>query len=128
MNNWDNYHAFVNHLSRANESILLNLAEGCRSHSRKAKNIYIDYSIGSLLESAACMDIAEGNGRFFNQDHAQFISIANKSVTKLIVRLELCSLHTNLKLDLNEIKDLLSAIDKGTKALEERLKKRMVRD
>lgn len=216
---WDSCHSIVDHLNRANESILLNLAEGCRSHSAKSKDNYMDYSMGSVLEVAACLDIAEkkilisketcilqkgkllrifkqlfslkkswqtsqlneqqgeysynsvfnhekldvyqlaltviqklaeakienklssscfrnidesatsivlniaeGNGRFSNQDHARFISIANKAVTKLVVRIELYSLNSTLDWDVNEIKDLLSSIDKGTTALEEKLK------
>ena len=56
---WDNVHAVVDHLDRASESILVNLAEGCRAHALRAKQTAIDYSLGSVLECAACLDIAE---------------------------------------------------------------------
>ena len=55
---WDKRHSVVDHLSRASESVLLNLAEAVRLRSVPAKECTIDYAIGSALECAACLDIA----------------------------------------------------------------------
>lgn len=58
INNWDKKHAFVDHLSRASESILLNLVEAVRQKKELKKLRSIDYSVGSTMECAACLDIA----------------------------------------------------------------------
>ena len=55
---WDNRHSVVDHLTRAAESILLNLAEGARLAPGRARLKSLDYSLGSTLECAACLDIA----------------------------------------------------------------------
>lgn len=55
---WDRRHCVVDHLLRASESIVLNLAEGARRWSAGHKQHSLDYAIGSALESAACLDIA----------------------------------------------------------------------
>jgi four helix bundle protein len=55
---WDKRHSVVDHLIRASESIVLNLAEGARRWSAGHKQHSLDYAIGSALESAACLDIA----------------------------------------------------------------------
>ncbi len=56
---WDNKHCVGDHFSRALESIIVNLAEACREHTLPAKKTAIDYSLGSILESAACLDVSE---------------------------------------------------------------------
>ena len=56
---WDKRHAITDHLSRASESIVMNIAEASRTHSQDARQTAIDYSIGSALECAACLDIAD---------------------------------------------------------------------
>lgn len=55
---WSGGNAFVDHLIRSSESIAVNLAAGCgfRKPDQKAK--CADYVLGSILESAACLDIA----------------------------------------------------------------------
>src|SRR5689334_2445426 len=53
---WDKRHAFVDHLSRAAESILLNLAEAARQSNGAGRLQVLDYSVGSSLE---CLDIAQ---------------------------------------------------------------------
>mgnify|MGYP001822204805 CR=1 FL=1 len=58
MSPWSKHHAFIDHLSRAAESILFNLAEGVRLSSDNKKALSVDYSIGSTFECAACLDIA----------------------------------------------------------------------
>jgi four helix bundle protein len=55
---WDRKHAITDHLSRAAESIVLNLAEACRADSIKVRHSAMDYSLGSLFECAACLDVA----------------------------------------------------------------------
>ena len=55
---WDKKHALVDHLSRAAESIVLNLAEAARQRGAPARLRIVDYSIGSALECAGCLDIA----------------------------------------------------------------------
>jgi four helix bundle protein len=53
-----NQHAFVDHLSRAAESILFNLVEAARLRQVKKKSLSLDYAVGSTFECAACLDIA----------------------------------------------------------------------
>jgi len=56
--NWDKKHSVVDHLCRAAESLLLNLAEAARRQSAPGRLNLVDYAIGSSLECAACLDIA----------------------------------------------------------------------
>lgn len=46
-----------NQLERASNSIVLNIAEGNGKYSKKDRCRYFDISMGSSLESAACLDI-----------------------------------------------------------------------
>ena len=62
VSSWSKQHAFVDHLVRAAESILFNLVEGVRLHAAEKKSLTLDYAIGSVLECAACLDIAELKG------------------------------------------------------------------
>jgi four helix bundle protein len=55
---WSKEHAFVDHLSRAMESMLFNLVEAVRIRQDKKKLLTLDYAVGSVFESAACLDIA----------------------------------------------------------------------
>ena len=55
---WNRKHAFVDHLSRASESILSNLVQAVRLRSGPSKQRSVDYSVGSTMECGACMDIA----------------------------------------------------------------------
>src|SRR6185436_7256425 len=55
---WDKRHALVDHLSRASESIVVNLAEPARLQGRRLRLTTIDYAVGSSLECAACFDLA----------------------------------------------------------------------
>jgi four helix bundle protein len=56
--NWDNKHAVVDHLSRAAESVVLNIAEAARQRGAPVRLQTLDYSLGSSLECAGCLDIA----------------------------------------------------------------------
>jgi len=56
---WDKRHALVDHLSRASESIVVNLAEAARLRGSRVRLSTIDYAIGSSLECAACFDLAQ---------------------------------------------------------------------
>src|SRR6266700_1420631 len=53
---WDKKHALVDHLSRATESILVNLAEAARRRGTPSRLRIVDYAIGSALECAGCLD------------------------------------------------------------------------
>src|SRR5262249_45272231 len=55
---WEKRHAFVDHLLRASESILMNLVEGTRICRGAQRTHFVDYAMGSALECAACLDIA----------------------------------------------------------------------
>ena len=55
---WDKKHAIVDHLDRATESIVLNLAEAARLPAGSPRVRIIDYAVGSALECAGCLDIA----------------------------------------------------------------------
>lgn len=217
---WDSIHVVVDHFERASESVLVNLGDACRARSLEAKQSVIDYSLGSVLECAACIDIsgtkgrmegmalralkeqlhsifiklnglrnswrsgcikeefqaygdgqastsvlfnherldayklaleamremwdarlherlsrgvfrriddhatsmvlniAEGNGRFAHLDHARFIEMANRSTTKLAIRLDVCASRGHLSIDeVKRIKRLLSRIDATTNGL-----------
>jgi four helix bundle protein len=54
---WDKRHALVDHLARASESVLANLAEAARQRGPSRLRI-VDYAIGSALECAGCLDLA----------------------------------------------------------------------
>jgi four helix bundle protein len=55
---WNRKHAVVDQLDRASESLILNLADSARLRSGPSKQRALDYTIGSGLECAACLDIA----------------------------------------------------------------------
>ncbi len=56
---WDRRHSVTDQLLRASESIVLNLGEGARLRSPAKREHLLDYAIGSALECAACLDIAQ---------------------------------------------------------------------
>ncbi len=58
LSSWSKQHAFVDHLSRALESILFNLVEATRLRQEPKKLLALDYALGSTFECAACIDIA----------------------------------------------------------------------
>ncbi len=66
---WDKRHAVTDQLLRASESVVLNLAEGARLRSAAKRQHALDYAIGSALECAACLDIAQIK-EFLCQDEA----------------------------------------------------------
>ena len=54
---WDSRHSICDHLPRAAASIVENIAMGSAAYSSmKVKSL--DYAVGSMLECAACLDIA----------------------------------------------------------------------
>ena len=69
---WDKKHALVDHLSRATESILLNLAR------------QLDEAGTSVV-----LNIAAGNGRYAELDHHRFLEIAQSAAVKGAVYLDL---------------------------------------
>ena len=58
LSSWSKQHAFVDHLSRAMESVLFNLVEATRLRQQPKKLLTLDYALGSTFECAACLDIA----------------------------------------------------------------------
>ena len=84
---WSKRHAFVDHLLRASESILFNLVEAVRLRHGKKKELMMDYAIGSVLECAACLDIAALKGLV-----ARMIAVEKKGVL-----LELCKMLVGLR-------------------------------
>ena len=56
---WEKRHAIADHLPRAAESIVLNLAEASRESELKPRQLSADYSLGSVFECAGCLDMAE---------------------------------------------------------------------
>jgi four helix bundle protein len=54
---WDSKHAICDHLTRAAESMLENVAMASAAYS-SMKHRGLDYAIGSSLECAACLDLA----------------------------------------------------------------------
>jgi four helix bundle protein len=55
---WDKRHALVDQLDRAAASVLSNLAEATRLQGSSGRLRFADYSIGSALECAGCLDVA----------------------------------------------------------------------
>jgi len=62
VSDWDKAHAIVDHFQRASEGAIVCLAEACRHQRLPAKQHAIDCSAGSILECAACFDIARIKG------------------------------------------------------------------
>ncbi len=65
---WDPIHSVVDQFERASESALLNLAEASRSHRLGNKIASLEYSLGSILECASCMDVAEAKSMIDRND------------------------------------------------------------
>ncbi len=84
---WSRRHVFVDHLIRAAESILFNLVEGVRLRATDKKVITLDYAIGSVLECAACMDIAMLKGLL-----TESVAVGQKTAL-----LELCKMLVGLR-------------------------------
>ncbi len=59
---WDKRNALVDHLARASESVLSNLAEAARKRGASGRLRITDYAIGSALECAGCLDLAQIKG------------------------------------------------------------------
>ena len=58
---WDSIHSIADHLPRAAEGIVLNIAEASAANTG-AKIPLLDSSLGSTLECAACLDIGAIKG------------------------------------------------------------------
>ena len=63
---WDKRHAIVDHLPRAVESMITNLAEGCRAYGLEEKRLAVDYATASALECAGCVDVGQAKGLAFS--------------------------------------------------------------
>jgi four helix bundle protein len=84
---WDQRHAVTDQLLRASESFVLNLAEGARLRSPAKRQHQLDYAIGSALECAACLDIAQIKG-FLCRDEALQEKRSLCEVVKMMVGLK----------------------------------------
>jgi four helix bundle protein len=85
-NAWDKKHALVDHLSRATESTVLNLAEAARQRGRPGRLQIADYAVGSSLECAACLDIARIKDLLPEEDYRQ-AKQALCEVTRMVIGL-----------------------------------------
>jgi hypothetical protein len=50
LSSWSKQHAFVDHLSRAIESVLFNLVEATRLRQEPKKLLTLDYALGSTFD------------------------------------------------------------------------------
>ena len=83
---WDKRDAVVDHLSRASESIVVNLAEAARLQGSRVRLTTIDYAIGSSLECAACFDLA-GIKQLLTVDQSYEEKLRLCEVTKMLIGL-----------------------------------------
>lgn len=83
---WSTQHAFVDHLSRASESILFNLVEATRLGQHRKKLLTLDYSVGSTFECSACLDIAVVKG-ILNKEGAVQRKLLLHEVCKMLIGL-----------------------------------------
>ena len=83
---WDKSHAFIDHLDRAAESVLCNLAETARQTVTAAKLQTVDYAIDSALECAGCLDIAPIKG-FLTDTQAYEEKQRLCEITKMLIGL-----------------------------------------
>lgn len=56
---WNKRHAVADQLLRASESVILNIVEAARLRGSGKRQHVLDYALGSALECAACLDIAQ---------------------------------------------------------------------
>jgi len=59
---WESRYAVKDHMRRASESVLVNLASGAVRRSPRIKATRFDAALGSTLECAACLDVAHVYG------------------------------------------------------------------
>ncbi len=83
---WDALSAISDHLPRASEGVVLCLAEACASHTG-ARNVQVDASMGSVLECAACLDIAAIKG-MVAADRALRFKIELRDIFRMLVGLK----------------------------------------
>jgi four helix bundle protein len=80
---WPRIHAVCDQMERAGESVLSNLAKAAR-HRRTDKGIYyLECSLGSILECAACLDVALVKG-LINEPQVQ----TGKKSLQCVARME----------------------------------------
>jgi four helix bundle protein len=86
LSGWDKKHAVVDQLSRATESMVLNLAEAARQRGRPARLQSADYALGSSLECAGCLDIA-GIKELLPRQECQHAKASLCEITRMLVGL-----------------------------------------
>jgi four helix bundle protein len=85
-NTWEKKHALVDHLCRATESILVNLAEAARRRGAPARLHILDYAIGSCLECAGCLDVARIK-KLLADPHCHQEKLELCEITKMLIGL-----------------------------------------
>jgi four helix bundle protein len=83
---WDRKHAVVDELIRATESMVLNLAVAAQMRDTPGRLRTLDYSLGSTLESSACLDIALIK-QFLTHEQCQENKLLLCEITRMLVGL-----------------------------------------
>jgi four helix bundle protein len=97
-NSWDKRHALVDHLSRAAESVVTNLAEATRQRGVPSRLRMADFSVGSSLECAACLDIVRIKG-LLSREQCRHEKQRLCEMTKMLIGLRKAWGETSLKED-----------------------------
>src|SRR5688572_16427874 len=83
---WDKRHAVVDQLARATESIIMNLADAARFQPVPTRSKTSDFAIGSSLECAGCLDIAQRR-RLLRPNAYQNEKVRLCEITKMLIGL-----------------------------------------
>ncbi len=76
-------YSLVDQISRALNSILLNLAEGSNRFSDKDTRVYVNRALGSLDEVVACLDCALDDGYITSKQQAELLALAENLAKQL---------------------------------------------
>jgi four helix bundle protein len=79
----DELFVLTSQFRRAADSIVLNIAEGAGSSSKKEFVRFLDYSIRSGFECLGCLDIALENKFIDSATHTNLTNLANEIVAML---------------------------------------------
>lgn len=76
-------YSLIDQISRALNSILLNLAEGSNKNTDKDTRVYVNRAQGSLDEVVACLDCALDDGFITNEQHTEACALAGALAKQL---------------------------------------------
>lgn len=76
-------YSLIDQISRALNSILLNLAEGSNKNTDKDTRVYVNRAQGSLDEVVACLDCALDDGFITSEQHAEACALAGALAKQL---------------------------------------------